>query len=529
MWVQLMARGSFALSLLMVLWTAVVAAGTPSLPWPDITRQVSGLLSQAAKAYEAKDPERAKDLISEAYFGAFEERGMEIAIRQQISARRARELEKMFSEIRQTIGRGEPVGRVRQGIATLLQALEQDARELVRLGVTDVSLAEKEDYPAAQGQARSLDVAPGTIMEQMRSRLDEALERYRTGDADQAKIVLGSAYFDLFEGQGLEAAVGARLPQRKAEIEGKFTRIRGLMTVHTSTHEVGQELETLKAQIQEAVAILKQDRGRWESFLNGLIIIVREGFEAILVITALVAYLLKSGHGDKVRVVYQASGVALLGSLITAVLIQTLFRINPRHQETLEGVTMLLATAVLFYVSYWLTSKAEADRWQQYIRKKVQSSLSTGSLAALWCAAFLAVYREGAETVLFYQALLAGTDPGEAGAVLGGLGAGALALILIFFLLRSGSVRIPIRAFFTVTSALLYYLAFVFAGRGIRELQESGLVGITPASWMPSWDILGLYPTWESLGLQIFLIVAATFALAYLFLIRGRQERAEGA
>ena len=528
-WVKLMARGSFALNLLLVLSATVVSAGAQTSPWPNIARQVSELLERAAKAYEAKDTEKARDLVSEAYFGPFEEQGMEVAIRREISARRARELEKMFNEIRQAMGSGEGAGRVRERIRALEQALDEDARELVRLGVAEVRAAEKEALPIAEGQTRSPVVAPEGLLREIGARLDEAFARYQADDLDQAKALLGSAYFDLFESRGLEVAIGARSPQRKAEIEAAFARIRSEIGSRASIAKVGQDLEVLKGQIQEAADLVKQGRGRWGSFLNGLIIIVREGFEAILIITALTAYLLKSGHADKVRVIYQASGVALLGSLLTAVVIQTLFRINPRHQETLEGMTMLLATAVLFYVSYWLTSKAETERWQRYIRQKVQSSLGKGSLAALWCAAFLAVYREGAEIVLFYQALLAGTDPGEAGTVLGGLGAGALALILIFFLLRSGSVHIPIRAFFTVTSALLYYLAFIFAGRGIRELQESGLVGITPASWMPSWDILGLYPTWESLGIQILLVVAATFALTYLFLIRGRRAKAEAA
>jgi high-affinity iron transporter len=188
---------------------------------------------------------------------------------------------------------------------------------------------------------------------------------------------------------------------------------------------------------------------------------------------------------------------------------------------------MLLATAVLFYVSYWLTSKAEAERWQRYVQTQVQAALGAGSLVTLWCAAFLAVYREGAETVLFYQALLAGSGPGEGGAVLAGLGVGSLVLVALFLLLRSGALRISIRPFFTVTSVLLYALAFVFAGRGIRELQESGLIGATPASWIPTWDFLGLYPTWESVGLQAVLVAAAAVAAIHLVRRRGQRVSAE--
>ena len=516
-----------AVGLLLVAAVALGGTEAPPGPWLDVAREVSGVLDRAVRAYEASDPASAQDLAGEAYFGAFEDRGMEAAIRREISARRSRDLEKMFAEIRQAMGRGEPVPRIRQRIATLREALDHDARELVRVGATATSLAEKEDRPGPGPEVAPGAVAAQAVTTQISARLDEARGRYRAGDRVGAKALLMSAYFDLFEGQGLEAAVAARAPGRKAEIEADFARVRSLIVAGKPADTVAEAVEGLKARIRQATTLLSQTHGRWGAFLNGLILIVREGFEAILIVTALAAYLLKSGHRDKVGVVYRASGVALLASVLTAIAIRTLFTVSPRHQETLEGAAMLLATAVLFYVSYWLTSKAEADRWQRYVRAKVQAALGAGSLVALWSAAFLAVYREGAETVLFYEALLAGSGPGEGGAVLAGLGIGSVVLVLMFLLLRSGALRIPIGPFFTVTSVLLYYLAFVFAGRGIRELQASGLVGTTPASWIPTWDVLGLYPTWESVGLQAALVGAAAVAGAHLVRRRGKRASPE--
>ncbi len=516
-----------AVGFLLAAAVALGATGPSAIPWLDAVRDVSSALDRAVRAYEANDLPGAQDLASEAYFGAFEERGMEVAIRREISARRARELERMFGEIRQAIGKGEPALRVRQRITILREALDHDARELVRVGATATSLAEKEDRPESEPEPAPGPVGAQALAKQISTRLDEVPERYGAGDRERAKALLSSAYFDLFEGQGLEAAVAARTPRRKTEIEAGFAHVRALIVAGKPADAVADAVEELKARIRQATALLDQSQGRWAAFLNGLILIVREGFEAILIVTALVAYLLKSGHRDKARVVYRASGVALVASVLTAVAIRTLFALSPRHQETLEGAAMLLATAVLFYVSYWLTSKAEADRWQRYVRTRVQAALGAGSLVALWSAAFLAVYREGAETVLFYEALLAGSGPGEGGAVLAGLGVGALVLVLMFFLLRSGALRISIRPFFTVTSLLLYYLAVVFAGRGIRELQETGLVGATPASWLPTWEFLGLYPTWESVGLQAVLVGAAAVAVAYLFQRRAKRPGAE--
>lgn len=170
-----------------------------------------------------------------------------------------------------------------------------------------------------------------------------------------------------------------------------------------------------------------------------------------------------------------------------------------------------------------LTSRTEARRWQSYLDSKVRTSLGTGRIAALWVAAFLAVYREGAETVLFYHALLAGTE--DARAVLAGLGIGALVLMGLFVLLRTGARRVPMHAFFAWTSLLLYTMAFVFAGRGMRALQAAGAIGASPTPWGVALDWVGLYPTWESTGVQLALLVAA--AVALLAVLVGRRRSGE--
>ncbi|MCZ7665283.1 MAG: FTR1 family iron permease [Thermoleophilia bacterium] len=253
--------------------------------------------------------------------------------------------------------------------------------------------------------------------------------------------------------------------------------------------------------------------------VQSLLIILREGFEAILVLSALVAYLMRANGGLGVRAVYLGGGVALLASAATAVVLRFLLAGAAGFtQEVLEGATMLLAMAVLFWVSYWLASKAQAHRWESYIRGKVMAGagevVSSRRTLALAAAAFLAVYREGAETILFYGALLSG-NPGAGGQMALGFGAGAVLLIGLFVLLRWGSVRLPIGPFFAVTSVLLYYLAFVFAGKGIRELQEAGAVGATRIEWVPLVDTLGLYPTVETIALQGGLVLAALFALVW--------------
>jgi high-affinity iron transporter len=251
------------------------------------------------------------------------------------------------------------------------------------------------------------------------------------------------------------------------------------------------------------------------AFLQSLLIILREGFEAILVISAVVAFLIKTASRTAA---IDLDGVllALGASALTAAVLATVLRALPATREVIEGATMLVAVAVLFSVSYWLISKVEAARWQRFIREKVDAALQHGGGTALALVAFLAVYREGAETALFYQALLnEGTDivlPILAGVVVGG---GLLAVI--FTLFWKYGIRIPLRPFFAVTSVLLYYMAFVFMGKGVRELQEGGVLGITVLPGWPHVDAMGIFPSVETLLAQALLLILFTFALLKTF------------
>ena len=186
---------------------------------------------------------------------------------------------------------------------------------------------------------------------------------------------------------------------------------------------------------------------------------------------------------------------------------------------------MLVATGVLFSVSYWLLSKIEADKWNAFLTGKMKDALSTGSGLALASVAFLAVYREGFETILFFKALLSSGGSTDVGAVVGGIGLGAVALVVLYLAINRWGMRIPMRPFFAVTGTLLYYMAFVFAGKGVAELQEGGYVGTTVLEWAPRAPFFGIYPTAESLALQSLLLGLAIFALLRIIVKRSAISR----
>ncbi|GAB4355781.1 MAG: hypothetical protein Kow006_22440 [Gammaproteobacteria bacterium] len=369
------------------------------------------------------------------------------------------------------------------------------------------------------------------VVERIATEGDAAVAAYRPESGADTADWFSDLYFDHFEGSGMEQAIGLRDPALKSRIESQFAAVIGAASRGDPARSVAGAWITLRESLIATERQFDQmgQEGFWTTLLQAFLILLREGFEAMLVVTALVAYLRKSGAGDKAGVVYQGVGWALAASLLTAYLLSAVFDISGAGQEGIEGITLLLASGVLFYVSYWLVSKREAARWQAYVQSRIDQALSRGSLFALGAAAFLAVYREGAETVLFYQALIAQSE-GQATATAAGFFAAAVALVGIYLAMRLAAIRLPLGLFFTVTAALLYYLSVSFAGHGILELQEAGWLPITPVEGVPEIPWLGLFPTGEGLAVQGTLLLLLVPALIWWRLKRAArvEESAAG-
>jgi high-affinity iron transporter len=251
-------------------------------------------------------------------------------------------------------------------------------------------------------------------------------------------------------------------------------------------------------------------------------ILLREGMEALLVIAALIAFLKRSGNGDTRRWIWAGGLLGVLASVLTAVVRPLIFRglATGSNRELIEGLTGLVAAGMLFYVSYWLHSKSQMGAWQQYIRTKTSAALATGSLFSLALLAFLAVYREGAETALFYIGIASSITLAD---LLIGFGLATAALVVVGALILWAGVRVPLRPFFLVTSGLIFYLGFKFVGTGIHALQIAGLVPASPAAFLPEVELLGLYPTWETTVPQVMLLAGA--ALVYWLTRRAARAR----
>ncbi|HEY4136927.1 MAG TPA: FTR1 family protein, partial [Casimicrobiaceae bacterium] len=344
------------------------------------------------------------------------------------------------------------------------------------------------------------------------SLLEQSLTAARNGQLNDASDRAVDAYLAF---EPIETPARARNPGVVASMERLYNEFRGAIRAN-DVHGAERARDAIDANMTRVIDLTRPPGSGWEAFMQSFLIILREGFEAILVIGAVVAFLLKTGHRERLRSIWLGIAAALACSALTAVVLRTVLSAIPATQEIIEGATLLVAVGVLFSVSYWLISRVEAAKWQAFIREKVNTALDHGGGRALAFVAFLAVYREGAETALFYQALF-NEGPHVVMPISLGIVAGFAALAVIFTLFYRYGVRIPLRPFFSVTSVLLYYMAFVFMGTGVRELQEGNVVPISVIPGLPTVEALGLYPTWQTVLAQLVLLALFAFAVAKTF------------
>jgi high-affinity iron transporter len=352
-----------------------------------------------------------------------------------------------------------------------------------------------------------------------RDKLDESLQRYRSGDREGARQLAITAYlegFDLVENSLDNVDAPLRL-----EIEREMMALRNAIGDNHSADQVAEQMARIHSLLERAQDKLSSEGlSPTTAFLSSLLILLREGLEAVLVLAAIVAFVRKTGRRDALVYVHLGWIAALALGVATWWVASRLISISGANRELAEGVTALTASGMLLYVGYWLHSKSYAQAWQHFIRDQVNAALGKGTLWAMAAVSFLAVYRELFEIILFYQALW--VQAGEAGhtAVLAGIGVAAVALAALTWVILKYSVRLPIGPFFAATAGLLALLAVVFAGNGVAALQEAGVIGAQPVSFV-SLPLLGVHPTLQGLAAQ-----ALTLGLVLLGLLMARRSAA---
>ena len=363
------------------------------------------------------------------------------------------------------------------------------------------------------------------VFTQVRAQIESVYALARTGDTSASSRAF-DAYMTF---EQVERQVRAKNPGLAADLEAGFASLRTRVAGGATGSELDRIRRQLDADLENAERTLADQPSALNLFIQSFVILLREGFEAILLVGALMTFLTKMGAAHRKRDIHIGVGAAAVASLLTAFALETIFHLTSAKREALEGLTMALATVVLFYVSYWLLSKMEVAKWNHFVKSKVQDALTSGSGLALASAAFLAVYREGFETVLFYKALfVTGGSPAATMPILAGILLGSLIMVVVYLAINRFGLRLPLKPFFGVTSGFLYYMAFVFAGKAVAELQEGGIVSTTIVPGAPRVPALGIYPTVESLLAQGLLIALLILALVWTFVIEPRRRHRTG-
>jgi high-affinity iron transporter len=392
--------------------------------------------------------------------------------------------------------------------------------------LANVATLSTEEMTARHGEAAArvqdyLRADPGVLrpapLAFSRQKLAESLDAFRRGDRAAAREAAIKGYLEGFE--LVEAPLANVDPGLMREIEREMLELRAAIERNEPAAEYAKRVGRVDALLEAAEGKLGAGQlSQAAAFTASLVILLREGLEAILVLAAIIAFVLKTGRRDALRWVHAGWIAALALGFLTWIVATTAIEISGANRELTEGVTALVAAAMLLYVGWWLHGKSYAEAWNRFLKEHVGRALERRTLWAMAGVSFLAVYREMFEIVLFYQALWVQAGASGHNAVLGGIAAAAAALAVIGFAILRYSVRLPIGPFFGATSALLALLAVVFSGHGIAALQEAGVFGVTSLEFDPV-PLLGIYPSGEALGAQG--VALALVVAGYFFARRG--------
>lgn len=376
---------------------------------------------------------------------------------------------------------------------------------------------EREDAVLADLRLRAPyeDRAGRTPLGLARLKLDRARVSVARGDRDAARGHLIDAYLEGIE--PAEAPLRAADAELARALEDRTMALRGRFEAGAAPAEIDREIEALLRDITRAEALISPSaapRTFASTAISSAGIILREGVEAALLIAALLGLASQAGLSDRRRFIHLGWSTAVVLGVLTWFVSSRLITVSGARRELIEGVTALLAAAVLFYVSYSLVARREVARWMRFLKEQISPRKAALSLFGV---SLLAAYREAFETVLFYQALLA-SDASASAALVGAAGGALILVAMVTAYTRAGRFAPP-QLFFRLSSYLLYGLAIVFIGQGLAALQMAGKVPVHPVS-LPTVPALGLFPTLETLGGQLLLIGLAVLGMV----VQRRQE-----
>ncbi|MBQ8678767.1 MAG: FTR1 family iron permease [Treponema sp.] len=471
-----------------------VAAADKS--WKSVATEMQGIIDDAYSIYAGGNADGGYERMNDAYFGHYEVDGFERNTQSRIGGSRAGNVEVQFSRVKTAMRAGKPNEEVRKEADTLIAMLFEDAEKL--------------DPP---------DMSWTELAQILQSEFGEAAGMYSDGKVVTAEPKFRKAYARYYGKSKFQENVAKSLGSaRDEQIVNLYTKTKSMILNKEAKPAVVASITELSDLLSVTAADLTKKQGRaqwWATVVASLLILLREGFEAILIVGAIIAYLRKSGNEGNLPTVYKGSVIGILASIVMALILIGLTRFgfeSGQGQEVVEGVTMFIAVAVLFYTSNWMLSKASSKAWSNYLKGKIQTSVDSRSMFSLAFTCFLAVFREGAEVILFYQAMFSGSDGnGTVSAVILGMIIAVVLLVFVYKAIILTGKKLPLKPFFMATSILMFVMVVAFVGGGISEFVDAAWIQPKLVDGVPTISLLGIYPYAQSLiaqGIAIAVIVA---------------------
>ena len=396
----------------------------------------------------------------------------------------------------------------------------------------------RQGFGTYSGEARQMGEADDPAKESVKNSVDrirlslsEMLRLYENKNYEGSLLAAQSAYLDSYE--VVEIPLRPIDPDFTLEMEIKFAELRHLLQLHEPLSEVNAKTIEIRRGLDESERLVSGVGivAPAIAFSTSFSIIFREGLESALIIGAVLTYLQASRNTRFKKHVYYGILIAVVATAATWFVAQYMIEISGANRELIEAVASLSAVAVLFWVSFWVLNKIETKKWIEFVKAKVWKATTTGSVIVFVALAFFTVYREGFETVLFYQAMLSFARYMELYVIVGML-LGLAVIIGVALLINRLGRRLPLRALFALTMGIGAYMSIAFMGNAVRELQELGIVSTTPlVGIVPRLDInlatmTGIHPTLESVIAQIVLLSIYLIGSLYILVLKPRRQKA---
>ncbi|PLS24603.1 FTR1 family iron permease [Bifidobacterium imperatoris] len=541
--------------------TASSSSSVDYATWTEVSKAMDKKLEEGQKTYKDGNTAGSTSAFMAAYNQIYVASNFTAVVHDTIGADKQLAQQQAFQSIQNLSYTAGNDDQLDQQITALTADLDATAQQLD----ANTSLAKPKAYAEAlqkqlAKERKELDAKkkknPGKgnrswtdVANEMTPILDNAYKAYAAGDGAKGATLVNNAYYQYYEKLGFEKNVmNAISGDRVSQVEYQFKMCRKSMNTGASLKDTKKLIDDLKAMLVKDAGILDGGAADKEGGLTKLItsasgqaflILIREGLEALLVVAAVIAYLVKSGNKRFSKWIYLGVVAGLAGAGLVAVIFVLAFGGSGPIQEIMEGVCALVAMGMLLWTSNWMLNKSSVEAWNRYIKNKTEAAVKSassqvssgehvafGTVISLAMLSFLAVFREGAETVIFYQSIYTMSQDTH-GMWVGGITA-AVVLVFIFLLIRFTSVKIPIGPFFLVTSILMSVLVVVFAGGGVHSLIEGDALPATYLQGVPTNDWLGFYPYVECIVAQIIAAIAV-IALFVVGFIKQHKRKASAA